>query len=61
MRWRAMLMLVVLAVGVWIAVGPAFEGHIAGSELAQEVGVGCAIALAAAVLLVNDLRRRASG
>ena len=26
MRWRAALMLLVLAVGIWIAVGPAFEG-----------------------------------
>jgi hypothetical protein len=61
MRWRAVLMLAVLAVGVWIAVGPAFEGHISHSELAQEVGVGSVIALAAAVLLLLDLRRPASG
>ncbi|HEX3607031.1 MAG TPA: hypothetical protein VH134_14000 [Candidatus Dormibacteraeota bacterium] len=61
MRWRAALTLMVLAVGVWIAVGPVFEGHIAGSELAQEVGVGSVIALGALVLLVHDLRRRASG
>jgi hypothetical protein len=61
MRWRAVLMLVALAVGIWIAVGPAFEGHISGSELAQEVGVGTVIALAAAITLVLDLRRRASG
>jgi hypothetical protein len=61
MRWRAVLMLVVLAVGIWIAVGPAFEGHISRSELAQEVGVGTLIALGAGILLILDLRRRASG
>jgi hypothetical protein len=60
MRWRAALMLVVLVVGVWIAVGPAFEGHISRSELAQEVGVGVVIALGAVVMLLLDLRRPAS-
>lgn len=61
MRVRAVLTLVALVVGVWIAVGPAFEGQISRSELAQEVGTGVAIAVGAAVLLVLDLRRRASG
>lgn len=61
MRRRALLTLAVLLVGVWIAVGPAFEGRISTSELAQEVGVGSVIAIAAAILLVHDLRHRASG
>ncbi len=61
MRGRALLTLLVLLVGVWIAVGPAFEGRISASELAQEVGVGSVIAVAAAILLVHDLRHRASG
>lgn len=60
MRWRVGLALVALVGGLWIAVGPAFEGRISAPELAQETGVGVAVALGAAILLLLDLRRPAS-
>jgi hypothetical protein len=60
MRWRVGLALVALVGGLWIAIGPAFEGRISAAEMAQETGVGAAVALGAAVLLLLDLRRPAS-